>query len=224
MLPPIRRIALLAITFSALLIAACAKERPVFVVMESGQTALEEQNYELAAAEYREAVSRRPSEWRARKGLAKALLGLNRPAAAREQAELVYSIRPTDQEAIELLATSMLRAGDAAGMESLLRGRANETGNPDDWMLLGNLLAELGDADAAEVALLTAATADRGQTITYQRALADFYLSVGDNAEALIRYRMALFLDASDEPTRSAIRSLGQIPGPTMALQPREAR
>jgi len=224
--PLSHRVFALAAVCTSLMLSACTQERPrpVFVVVESADAALAEQDYTRAAAEYREAVSRRPAEWRARKGLAQALLGLNRPAEAREQAELVFSIRPNDPESIELLATTMLRSGDAAGMESLLRGRANESGNPDDWMLLADLLAETGDADAAEVAYLTAATTDQGRSIKYQLALADFYLSVGDNAEALTRYRMALYLDPADEHTRAAIRSLGQIPGPTLAIRPREAR
>ncbi len=223
--PPIRRSLLLFAGCTLLGLTACTgdRPRPVFVVIESGNEAYEDGNYELAAAEYREAVSRRQAEWEARMGLAKALLGLNRADEAREQAELVYSIRPNDPAAIELLARTMLESGDTAGMEALLRSRANDTGSPDDWLTLGMMMAEAGDADAAEVALTTAATVDRGQTLRYQKALADFYLSVGDNAQALTRYRMALYINPADEPTRQAIRSLGEIPGPTMALTPREA-
>lgn len=213
----------LSATAGLLGLSACAEQRPVFVVVESGDQALEDSDYTLAATEYREAVSRRPAEWEARMGLAKALLGLDRPAEAREQAEIVYSIRPDDPEAVELLAESMLASGDTAGMESLLRSRANDTNAAADWLLLGEMLARAGDVDGAEVALLTAATVDQGQSLRYQKALADFYLAVGDNAEALTRYRMALYLDPADEATRSAIRSLGQIPGPTLALPPREA-
>jgi len=214
----------LALTVGLLALSACNQQRPVFVVVQSGDQALENQDYQLAAAEYREAVSRRQAEWEARMGLTRALLGLGRPAEAREQAELVYSIRPDDPAVVELLAETMLASGDAAGMESLLRSRANDSNAPNDWLTLGKLLARAGDADAAEVALLTAATADQGQSLRYQKALADFYLAVGDNAEALTRYRMALYIDPANEPTRSAIRSLGQIPGPTLALPPREAR
>lgn len=218
------RFVLLLAACLPLALSACAQQRPVYVVIESGQEAMEETNYELAATEFREAVSRRPGEMAARQGLAEALLALGRPDEAREQAELYYSTRPADPESIELLATTMLRSGDTAAMESLLRGRASETGQADDWLLLGRLLAEAGDADAAEVALTTAATVDRGQSFKYQKALADFYLAVGDAAEAMTRYRMALYLNPDDELTRAAIRSLGEIPGPTMALPPLEAR
>jgi len=205
-------------------VASCTRERPVFVAVESGDRAFEREDYALAAAEYRDAVSRRPGEIEGRIGLTRALLALDRPAEAREQAELAYATRPTDQTVIELLATSMLRSGDTAGMVTFLRGRANETGSADDWLLLGQLLAEAGDADAAEVALTSAATVDRGQSLKYQRALADFYLALGDTAQALTRYRMALSLDPANEDIRGAIRSLGEIPGPSMALTPREAR
>jgi tetratricopeptide (TPR) repeat protein len=205
-------------------VASCASERPVFVVIESGDRAFENNDYALAATEYREAVSRRPGEIEGRRGLAEALLALDRPDEAREQAEMVYSIRPNDHESINLLARTMLRSGDTAGMETLVRGRANETGRAEDWLLLGELLAEAGDADAAEVALTTAATVDRGQSLAYQKALADFYLNLGDTAQALTRYRMALYIDSADEQTRAAIRTLGEIPGPTMSLPPLEAR
>lgn len=205
-------------------VASCASERPVYVVIESGDEALASQDYALAATEYREAVSRRPGEIEGRRGLAEALLALGRPAEAREQAEMVYSTRPNDHQSIDLLARTMLRSGDTAGMETLVRGRANETGRAEDWLLLGELLAEAGDADAAEVAFITAAKVDQGQSLIYQRALGDFYLNLGDNAQALTRYRMALFIDAADEQTREAIRALGEIPGPTLGLTPLEAR
>ena len=204
-------------------LSGCADERPVFVVIESGDEALAASDYELAATEYREAVSRRPAEWQARMGLAEALLGLGRSAAAREQAELVYSVRPGDAAAVELLAETMLASGDTAGMDALLRSRANDTNASDDWLTLGQFLARAGDADLAETALLKAETVDQGRSLKYQTALADFYLEIGDNAEALTRYRMALFIDPADEATRAAIQALGQIPGPTLALPPREA-
>lgn len=223
-LPTFRRSLFVLAGCSVFALSACAQPRPVFVVIESGDDALASADYTLAAAEYREAVTRRPAEWEARLGLSRALLALARADEAREQAELVYSVRPNDPAAVEVLARAMLESGDTAGMEALLSGRANETGAAGDWLLYGQLLAEAGDADAAEVALTTAATVDQGRSHRYQKALADFYLAVGDNAQALTRYRMALYLDPADEPTREAIRALGEIPGPTLALPPREAR
>ena len=54
-------------------------------------------------------------------------------------------------------------------------------------------------------------------------ALARFYESIGAKDEALLRYRMAMWLDRENPEIQERIRALGEIPGPTLAIIPEEA-
>ncbi len=202
--------------------AGCEGPRALHVVEDSGERAAWRGDYQLAAEEYAEVVERRPGRWRARLELAKALLELDRPAEAREHLEVVYTIRPEDEEVLELLVTAMLESGDTEAMTAELRQRAEDTQSVADWMRLGLFLQRAGDLDGAERAYLTAARLDEGRSARVQMALAGLYREAGDDAEAIDRLRMAHWIDPDSERIREAIRSYGEIPGPTFSRRPAE--
>jgi tetratricopeptide (TPR) repeat protein len=204
-------------------LGACQEQRALHVVEDSGERAMWRGDYQTAAAEYGEVVDRRPGRWRARLELGKALLALDRPAEAREHLEVVYTIRPQDDEVLELLVTAMLESGDADAMAAELRQRAQDTGAVADWMRLGIFLQRAGDLDGAERALLTAARLDGGVSARPQMALAGLYREAGDDEDAIERLRMAHYVDPDNERILEAIRSYGEIPGPTFARRPAEA-
>lgn len=207
----------------ALTLCACQnQQRAVYMVETSGDRAANLDNHQLASQEYREVVERRPGRWDVRVKLAKSLLAVDEPELAREQLEVAYTLRPTNAEILDLLATAMLASGDVDAMARELRFKADESGDAPDWFRLGVFLARAGDDDAAERALLTAARLDGGERVAFQKGLANFYRSVGDRAKALERWRMALYLSPEDEETQDALRALGHVPGPTFALLPRE--
>ncbi|GAB4518285.1 MAG: hypothetical protein Tsb0013_22440 [Phycisphaerales bacterium] len=197
-------------------------ERATHRIEASGDRAMRQSDYQLAADEYQEVVSRRPGRWDVRVKLAEALLENGQAAYAREQLEVAYTQRPTDPRILDLLAAAMLESGDTEAMTRELRFAAEESGKAPDWYRLGVFLTRAGDDDAAEIALLTAARIDGGEDAAFQKGLARFYTSVGDDTRALERYRMALFLDPEDEDVLAAIRGMGQVPGPTFAIPPRE--
>ncbi len=205
----------------AMALAACGP-RPVNVVIASGDKAAEREQYQLAEAEYREAIDRRPGQWRARLGLAKVLLEQERYAEAQRELEVVYAVRPNDPEVLDLLGEAMVGSGDVERMTAELRHVAEDRQGVADWVRLGRLLNAAGDSDGARTALVTAAKLDKGQTIEPQLALADFYQSIGDGANALKRYRMALWIDLESEAARNGIRSMGEVPGPSFVLRPTE--
>lgn len=213
---------ILALSLSALTLGACAQQRAVHRIEISGDRAADRGDYELSADEYREVIDRRPNRWDVRRKLAQSLLDLDRPAEAREQLEVAYTIRPTNPEVLDLLATAMLESGDVESMTRELRFAAEESGRAADWYRLGVFLSRAGDDDSAESALKTAARLDGGEDAVFQTALARFYESVGDDAQALERYRMALYLAPDDENIQNAVRAMGRIPGPTFGLVPKE--
>ncbi|MGP1273668.1 MAG: tetratricopeptide repeat protein [Phycisphaerales bacterium] len=194
----------------------------VIALEEQAHRASERQQYDTAAAKYRQALEQSPGRVHSRVGLGKTLLKMDQPREARRNLELALAARPDDAEILDLLAESMVRSGDNEAMYRLLRGRAEQRNAVADWMRLGKFAAQAGDADVAENALMTAATLDRGQNPEPQIALADFYESIGAEEQALRRLRMALYLEPGDLALQDRIRAMGETPGPTFALQPVE--
>lgn len=217
----IRRTATLLV--AALVLAACNGPRAIHMVEASGEHAYKYGNYEKAADEFAEVVDRRPGNWQARVSLAKALLKLHHPAAARENLEVAFAVKPENAEILDLLAEAMLASGDVGDMTVELRQQAQSTNSVGDWMRLGIFLQKAGDFDQAEQALLTAARLDGGKSVEPQVALASLYREAGDDKAALTRLRMALYIDPTNQKVQDAIRSYGEIPGPTYALVPDEA-
>ncbi|MEO1130817.1 MAG: tetratricopeptide repeat protein [Planctomycetota bacterium] len=216
------RIVLLALT--GVLVCACSNQRALHMVEDSGERAMRRGDYRLAESEYREIVDRRPGRWDARIELGRALLELDQPAEAREELEVAYTINPNDAELLELLAEAMLGSGDVDAMARELRHRAVESNTVPDWLRLGIFLQRAGDLDGAEQALLTAAQLDRGRRVQPQTSLAALYRAAGDDAKALLRLRMALYINPDDARVQELIRSYGEVPGPTYAVEPTEAR
>ena len=220
MIPAALRVSVLAL---ALTLTACQSgERAAHRIELSGDRAMRQADYALAADEYQLLVNRRPGQYESRVKLARALLEVDRPAYAREQLEIAYTQRPTNAQILDLLAEAMLRSGDVEAMTRELRFAAEESGKAPDWYRLGVFLTRAGDDDAAETALRTAARLDGGNDPAFQVGLANFYGSVGDEDRRLERLRMALFLDQEDKTVRDAIREMGHVPGPTFGIVPRE--
>lgn len=206
---------------SLIALSGCA---PVSVIALEEQAARAEsrEQHETAAQKYQQALDRSPGRVHSRVGLGRTMLELDQPAEARRHFELALSARPDDPEILSSLAEAMVRSGDTQAMYRLLRGRAEQRNTVDDWVRLGKYASLAGDADVAENALLTAARLDRGRSVAPQIALADLYDALGDDAKALTRLRMALFLELGNLEIQDRIRSYGETPGPTFALMPSE--
>jgi cytochrome c-type biogenesis protein CcmH/NrfG len=149
-------------------------------------------------------------------------MGLGEPKMAREQLEVAYTIKPLDNTVLELLATAMLQSEDFDAMSTELRRLAEDRNGVSEWMRYGTFLQKAGDFDTAETALKTAARLDRGQRVEPQLALASLYRDAGDDKKAVARLKNALYLAPDDPDIMSALRSYGEIPGPTLATVPPE--
>jgi tetratricopeptide (TPR) repeat protein len=197
-------------------------ERASYNLVRDGDRAMERDQPELARAHYRAAIEQHPGNFEAREKLARVLLSLGEPEIAREHLEVVLTEEPDDEDVLDLMAVAASRSGDMGAIDQWIRPLAMRTNQAAAWARLGTALARIGDADAAEQALLQAAEADEGQTLRYQLLLADFYRQLGNEAAALQRYRMALFIDVMSDRARTAIREMGEIPGPSFAIRPAE--
>ncbi|MCA9294174.1 MAG: tetratricopeptide repeat protein [Phycisphaerales bacterium] len=217
---PLRVLPPMAFIAVGLLLAGCAT--PSHVHVTRGNDAYTHGDYQAALDHYTDALVNRGGNIDARIGLAKAYLKLNQPAHAREQMEMAYSLYPQDPQVLDLLSESMIASGDVAGMQALLASNAQHTNAPEDWLRLGRHLMNAGDLDEAKQAMLLAARVDGGRTAKYQVALAELAAKAGDAQTAKQRYRMALFADPMNEQVKTALRKMGEIPGPGIAIQPTE--
>lgn len=197
-------------------------QRALPMVQESAQRALAREDYQLAATEYREVVMRKPGYWQERFAYAKALLGAGKPAAAREQMEIVYTSKPNRFDVLDMLAKTMLASGDVESMARVMKDEAYSRGGARDWLRYGWFMAQAGDADEAERALKRSAEIDRGQNAGPQMALAELYRAAGDQSRAIERLRMAQYCEPKNEEVASALEALGQDPNPRLALVPSE--
>jgi predicted Zn-dependent protease len=207
-----------------MLAPACAQQRSLVAVRESGERAYAFEQYDQALADFQEYVDRFPGDPVGHYNLGRAYLKVTpaRPVAAREQLLIAYSQRPTNDEYCEALCEAYAAAKQNEELYKLLRSRALDRQQVADYMRLARYARQLGDADEAKQALLTAARIDGGQSADLQLALADFYASVNDKAEAVRRLRMAFFLDPTNTTIQSRMQTMGVVAGPTFALRPDE--
>jgi len=213
-----------ALAFACLLLSACTSQRPLPMVRDAGDRAMARGDVQTANTNYAEYVERKPGESEVQLAYAKTLLATGEPAKAVEHATLAYDQHPGDDDYIETLARALYESHRTDDLYRFLRGLTQGRGHVSDYLRLGQYSAKLGDADGAEHAFLTAAQLDHGQHSAAQLALADLYTSIGAKERALTRLRMALYVDRNNTEITKRLRELGEIPGPSLALQPEEAK
>lgn len=209
---------------AVLALTGCAGQRPLHIVKLHGDRAYEEGNYGKAAEDYSEYVDRKPGEWDIRLALGRAYLESGQPVLAREQLTTVYDQQPSNEECIELLARANYDAKEYDTLVTFLRRLTVERGSMSDFLRLGRYSAMIGHVDEAAQALEAAAKMDKGRSVGPQLALADFYRSIKDRTNELDRLRMALYLSPNSMDIQERIRALGEVPGPTVILVPKEAQ
>lgn len=202
--------------------AGCESQRPLFAIMDEGKFALQNQRYAQARDDFAEYVKRRPDSTEARYYYGQALIGTNQPREAIEQLNVAVDVSPLDDRYLDAQAEAMYQANEREALTVLLARAASERGRVSDYLRLGTYAQKLGNLDEAQQAFLTAAKLDLGQTARIQRALADFYGSVGDKEKQVRRLRMAYYLTPEDPELVKEIRRVGEIPGPSFAQQPEE--
>lgn len=214
-----------------LLTAGCASDRPraLSMIKADGNRAMSIGQYDRAEDFYGEWAERAPFDSEAHVRLGESLLRQGLPRRAREKFELAFEIEVNDNgsaspETIGLLAESLIAADDADAVRVRFAQILEDDPSVANYLVAGRALQRVGSIDDAKNALEAAARVDGGQNIEPQLALADFYRDLGDSEQEILRLRMALYLDTLNASINDRLRELGQIPGPSLALEPAEAR
>lgn len=204
--------------------AGCSGVRPLHVIHDHALQEVKAKNYQVAATDYEEYLERKPDEVKVRYELGQTYLAMGKPIDARRQLQVAYDIDPTDENVIDALAESYYQAKEFQSLSAFLRRLSSERGTVRDFLRLGDYAGRMGNADEAALALKNAAVLDEGKTVAPQIALADFYKLHNDRTNQVRRLRMALFIEPKNKVVLNRLLEMGEIPGPSLALRPEEAR
>lgn len=201
-------------------LSGCQTQRPVDAIRVSGDRYFDRGEYAAAAQEYEAIANRYPGDWRAQHRLGLCLLELDQPNAARRALEIAHTQRPRNDDIADALAESLFQLDDHERLHGFLRDRAETRQTVHTWRQLARYSMEMGDPDSARVAIETAIELDEGETVEPYLDAAEFAERLGVIDLAVHRLSQAYGINPRDERVRDRLRSLGEVPGPTIALPP----
>jgi tetratricopeptide (TPR) repeat protein len=205
-----------------LCVGGCTNQRPLHIVKDNAEFAADHGNFEVAKTDYQEFIRRRPEDVEMRYGYARVLIDSGEPKEAINELTTCLDVYPMNDTYLDALAEAMYKAGERESLTALLARNASERGRVTDFLRQGVYAAKMGNADEAQQAFKTAAKLDGGKTVAPQRALADFYGSLGDRTKQVKHLRMAYFIEPTNVETIKEVRRIGEIPGPSFALRPED--
>ncbi|GJM19964.1 MAG: hypothetical protein DHS20C14_21770 [Phycisphaeraceae bacterium] len=185
-----------------------------------GNEAFATGQYAQAAEYYGAYLDRRPQEAAVEYQMGRTLLAMGEPTRAREHLKIAHDLDPGNQQYIDVLARSILLSGSRAEAMQFLQDSAEGNMNYEGFMTLGYYAREAGFIDEAEGAYKRAVALGGMDSPEPHRGLARFYRSVGDSRSEVERLRVVLSFDENDPEANGRLRDLGEIPGPTFALEP----
>jgi tetratricopeptide (TPR) repeat protein len=207
---------------TSLALTGCTNPRPLHVVQASADRFYMLERYNDAIPELVEFNSRKPNDPEMRYKLGKSYINTENPKAAREHMNVAVDVAPTVDKYMDGYAEALLKSGESDQMLISLRQRTSDRGTVADYLRLGQFASRVGHADEALTALKTAARLDAGKSVGPQLALASFYASVNDKPNEIRRLRMATWIAPANIQANERLRELGEIPGPSQAIQPEE--
>ncbi len=197
-------------------------QRSLLAVREAGDKHYARAEYTEAEADYLEYLDRSPGRPEVYHMLGKTYIAQGKTGLARENLLIANTLRLEDDEIFASTCEGLFADKKFDELNRLLRSRTIDRGRMQDYLLLAKYALMQGDKDQAQNALITAAKVDGGQSIEPQLALAKLYAEVGDKPRAIERARMAYFCDPKNGEVNNLLQSLGQIPGPALAIIPTE--
>jgi tetratricopeptide (TPR) repeat protein len=213
-----------ACSLATLVACSGSGNRPLHAMRADGDRGFDVGNFAVAADHYQQYADVKPSDADIRYKLGRSYLELGKYAEARQNLQVAYDLKPDNEEYIDGYAESLMRSGEKEQLFAFLTKVVNERGVASDYLRQGEYGMQIGNADDAAAALLTAAKLDGGVNARFQIALAKFYQQVGDNQREIERLRMAYFLTPNNAHVRERAAALGQVLGPTFALTPLETQ
>jgi tetratricopeptide (TPR) repeat protein len=208
------RIGCLLLT-SAFFVQGCAQPSNKSL-LERGNYAMWQGRWADARGDFEKAAIQHPGDWRAQYNLGKCYMEMGEPQTASQSLAIAESLRPFDIEVADLYAASLLESGNQNKLYSYLHKRAQTQQTVRAWTIFANYAMELDDPDSATSAINTAIELSNGTNETPYIAAATFAQQLGDDALAITLWKQAWSINPSNKTVAEAIRSYGEVPGPTM--------
>jgi len=184
--------------------------------MERGDYAMWQGRWADATDDFKAAAEMHPGDWRAQYGLGQCLLKIDEPQQASQALTIAESLRPNNTAIADMLAVALLKSGDNNRLYSFLLARARKHQTVHAWTRMAEYSLDLDDPDSATNAINTAiAISNRTDAAPYITA-ATIAEKLGDDALAITRWRQAWHINPDNEQIDGALRSHGEVPGPTM--------
>ena len=214
------RLILAAILLLLLTSCATSKVRPVVSIKREADFAFKHQRFDEAATQYEQIVDRYPGDWQAQYRLGQCLMKKEQWAPARRALEVAHTRRPNNDDITDALAEAMYQHGDETGLFAFLRERADSTRSVTGYLRLAHYAVDLGDPDSAKSAIDRAIVLDDGRTVEPYLAASSFAEMMGNLDEAVRRLAQAYGIEPGHQEVVARLQSLGEVPGPTIALAP----
>ncbi len=211
---------ILASIGSLLVLLGTGCTRPLYLVVESGDTAFNRGDYRDAAAEYGEVTSRDPGLWWAHYRLGVCLTELGKPVEACSQLGTALTLRPGEPRVVDAMAAALLAEGDEAAVFELVRREAERRGTVVAYLRMGHYCDLLNDPDSAKAAYDRAIEINAGQSVEPYLEAAAFAQRLGDLDGAVSLLSAGYSVDPKDVRVRQRMLELGEVPGPTFGAAP----
>ena len=199
------------------------QERELTQLRASADAAFVNRDYERASEDYEAYLEMLPNVAEVRYRLGISELEMGRLSSAKTHLAVAHDIAPANNDYTIGYGRAIVETGDESELFNFIRNLLESAVTAETYIAVGEIAWMGGLHDEAERAYRTAVTLEGATSAVPHRELAHFYRSIGDAESEIERWRVVLSFDLNDTEANSRLRSLGVIPGPSMALQPNDA-
>ena len=193
---------------------------PNHLLLKKGDHAYRYSRYEEAGDFYKQVLDREPGNERALISYGKCMLELGEPAKAASAFHTAALASPDNSELVYMLAKAEVESGQYDRAFRLLQSRGADNADPKAWILLAEYALQLDDPDTASNAIDRAIELEGETSAEPYLKAADLAERLGNDNEALRRLRQAYGRDPGNVEIEKRLREYGEIPGPSIALEP----
>jgi len=199
----------------ALAVIGCGRPSNT-ALMKQGNYAMWQERWADAATNYEKAAMQHPGEWEAQYKLGQCYLEMGDPLQACHALSIAESIQPENTEIADLLATALMECDNRDGLYTFLQTRATKVQTSRAWTKFAEYSMAMDDPDTAVQAINTAIVLNTSSNAYPYIVAATFAERLGDNTLAVKHWKDAWSIDPNNERVSNALRSHGEVPGPTM--------
>ena len=185
-------------------------------LLKRGNDAMWQGRWTDAATDFTKATLQHPGDWEAQYKLGQCEMQMGEPQLASQSLAIAEALKPDNTDIADLYARSLFECDQQDKLFSFLYTRATKQQTVRSWNKFAQFAMDIGDPDSATNALNTAMSLSDGTDASPYALAATLAERLGDSNRAITLWQQAWIIDPHNENFANAIRSHGEIPGPTM--------